>query len=304
MLNYMKQIFIIFFLMMSSSIAYCEEEATCEEGVTCAEETTRDEGSNNNKNMKNYVYMKNKRTKHNTKEILAPDHLVSIGASSSYVNLDFNKNFTFKGFLWGGEAFYQYRPYDNLRSYTNLFSRLNVALKTGRLSENSYKDTISYIDVNGLLGLSFGSSALKIITSLFTGVGFRYIEHDLSLLTSINYKYNHLYIPTGLLLEVGILSYFSMGFKGIWMPQVFPTLTISPIGGARWVLKSSAANYLMEIPFIFKFNQSRNIIISLTPFYEYWQDGASEATVSGVSLGVPKNKYNFVGIKLNAGLAF
>jgi hypothetical protein len=106
------------------------------------------------------------------------------------------------------------------------------------------------------------------------------------------------------------------------MPQLFPTVNIVPLGGARWVVKSTYANILAEIPFVFKIEgfKSNNLLglLQIKPFVEFREDGKSVAItppiiigtppntilVTSTSLGLPLNWYLFCGIELNFQLAF
>jgi hypothetical protein len=89
------------------------------------------------------------------------------------------------------------------------------------------------------------------------------------------------------------------------MPQVYPTVKITPLNGARWIIKRTLSNMLVEFPMTFFLTRSQHAALILKPFYEYWSDGRSTAKMSnGVPLGLPGNVYNFWGAELNFLYAF
>lgn len=49
---------------------------------------------------------------------------------------------------------------------------------------------------------------------------------------------------------------------------------------------------MVEVPLIFIVQKSRNLSLTLTPFFEFWQDGSTTGkSPSGIFLGLPKNTY-------------
>ena len=89
------------------------------------------------------------------------------------------------------------------------------------------------------------------------------------------------------------------------MPQVYPTVKITPLKGARWILKNTVGNVLVELPLTYFLSEDKRYSLVLKPFYERWEDGRSTAkTSSGQELGLPKNSYNFWGAELNIAFSF
>jgi hypothetical protein len=89
------------------------------------------------------------------------------------------------------------------------------------------------------------------------------------------------------------------------MPQVFSTVGIVPLKGARWDLTRKVCNFYAETPFTFSLTSDNKFQLVFTPFYEYWLDGRSTAKLSsGVPLGLPGNTYNFYGADLNFAFNF
>jgi hypothetical protein len=92
------------------------------------------------------------------------------------------------------------------------------------------------------------------------------------------------------------------------MPQVYPTVRIVPLKGARWILKDTLDNVSVELPLTFTFTKKRfkhRYGLVVKPFYEHWQDGHSTARASsGSALNLPSNTYNFWGVELNFAYSF
>ena len=89
------------------------------------------------------------------------------------------------------------------------------------------------------------------------------------------------------------------------MPQVYPTVTIHPLKGARWVIQNTLGNVEVELPLTYSFTADKRYLLIFKPFYERWEDGRSTAKSSnGQKLGLPKNSYNFWGAELNIAVTF
>jgi hypothetical protein len=89
------------------------------------------------------------------------------------------------------------------------------------------------------------------------------------------------------------------------MPQVYPTLKIDPLNGARWILTYKLANFRVAAPIVITPWEGRGWFFNVEPFAEYWQDGSTPArTETHVALGIPRNTYYFAGVNLNIGYSF
>jgi len=96
-----------------------------------------------------------------------------------------------------------------------------------------------------------------------------------------------------------------MGINFEWMPQVYPTVKISPLDGARWILDTELGNIRLGIPLTITPWEKKDWFFVVEPFFEYWQDGATTAvTPAGLALAIPKNNYYFAGFNVNAGYSF
>ncbi|NGX29839.1 MAG: hypothetical protein KR126chlam4_00762 [Candidatus Anoxychlamydiales bacterium] len=239
--------------------------------------------------------------------------IFSIGANYSYVNIKPSSKSSFDGHLGGLHAMYEYRPMNSF------YGAAAFAWRQG--SANGSGGSRSFIDINVVerLGYSFTFKSNTRLLTLFSGFGFRFLGHHLNPSTlssdafigsffppfltdetSLRIDYHDFYIPLGFLLEYSFYSWFDLGFYGTWMPQIFSTAKIKPLGGAFWDLKETYSNFLIEVPLIFKLPKRKDFSLVLKPFFEYWQDGKSTAkTSSGIPLGLPKNTYYFVGFDLN-----
>jgi hypothetical protein len=89
------------------------------------------------------------------------------------------------------------------------------------------------------------------------------------------------------------------------MPQVFGIVAIDPLDGAYWTLTRTVGNFKVEIPFGFSIDKQRRYQIFATPFFEFWEDGHSDAvTTTGIPLGLPGNTYYYTGIDVNFSYSF
>ena len=103
---------------------------------------------------------------------------------------------------------------------------------------------------------------------------------------------------------------FSLGVNFQWMPQVFPTVLISPLSGTHWSLTYKLNNFFVEVPFKITAYSSR-LFVTIAPFFEIWHDGKSTAETTdgyggpvGLVLGLPGNRYLFTGVNVNFGTSF
>jgi hypothetical protein len=207
---------------------------------------------------------------------------------------------SFNGNLGGAQGLYEFRPLNNF------YAGLSINWKQGKTKSAWANRKLIYVDVQERLGYTYATRCKNWTASLFTGFGYRHLGHKLEQSgTHIKFEYNELYVPLGIASDYLFNAWFAGGLNFIWMPQVYPTVKIIPLKGARWILRSSINNFLVEIPITFTLPHSRQFSLILKPFYEYWQDGKSTAkSPSGLSLGLPGNTYNFWGAELNFAYSF
>lgn len=223
---------------------------------------------------------------------------VQIGANYTRANLKVDGQSSFKGNLGGMQGSYEYHPWNSL------YAGAKVAWKQGTTKNSSASRKLVYIDAQERIGYTY-APCCNWSATLFSGLGYRYLNHKLSQSesSSIKFKYNEFYTPLGVLSEYFFCSCWSVGLNAIWMPQIYSTVEIVPLKGARWILTKTVGNVLVELPITYYFNGCYSVVFK--PFYERWEDGRSTAeTSSGQSLGLPKNFYNFWGAELNFAFAF
>lgn len=226
---------------------------------------------------------------------------IQIGANYTHAHIKVGGQSSFDGNLGGIQGSYEYKPTNSL------YGGLIASWKQGE-TENSHADRkLLYVDVQERIGYTYSPCYNQWAVTLFSGFGFRYLEHKLKQNDepSIKFRYNEFYVPVGFLSEYFFASCWSGGLNCIWMPQVFPTVEIVPLKGAHWDLENTLGNVLVELPLTYFFQGNTCFSLILKPFYEHWEDGKSTAkTSSGQKLGLPKNTYNFWGIQCNINYTF
>jgi hypothetical protein len=232
--------------------------------------------------------------------IIERNSRLQIGGNYTRAHLKIIDQPSFNGNLGGAQGIYEFRPWNNF------YAALSVNWKQGNTHNGQGSRFLVYADAHERFGYTFASRCRNWTASLFTGMGYRHIGHRLSTgAMRIKFQYNELYVPLGIVSDYMFNSCFAGGLNFIWMPQVYPTVKIAPLKGARWIIKRSINNFLAELPLTFTLSSSRRYTLILKPFYEYWQDGKSTAkTATGLALGLPGNTYNFWGVEVNFGFAF
>ncbi len=226
---------------------------------------------------------------------------LQLGGNYTHVNMKVKGQLSFHGNLGGAQGSYEYRPWNRF------YGGARLAWKEGSTESSGAKRSLIYVDAQERLGYTYASHSRKWLLTFFSGFGYRYLSQRLkqSGQSSVTFNYNEFYIPVGLLSNYFINSWCSLGLNAIWMPQVYPTVKITPLKGARWILKNTYSNVLVELPMTFFFTQNKRYSLILKPFYEHWEDGKSTAkTSNGTPLGLPGNLYNFWGAELNFGFSF
>ncbi len=226
---------------------------------------------------------------------------IEFGGDYSYVTLQPKGHATFHGNLGGAQAIYEYK------AKRNIYGAARLAWKQGNTRSSGADRFLRIIDTQERLGYSFGSVAKERMLTLYSGLGFRYLGQKLNPRhgKTVHFNYSEFYVPVGFITYGTLTSRFTLGAAFAWMPQIFPTVTITPRRGAHWSLKDRINNYFAELIFDFALNRSKWAHLIFRPFYERWQDGPSTArTSSGLKLGLPGNTYNFWGIDINLAFYF
>jgi len=236
------------------------------------------------------------------REIRAQDypHRFQIGGNYTRAYINPHGSGTFDGNLGGLQAIYEYRPMDRF------YGAAKLAWKEGNTHGSASHRSLIYVDVQERLGYTFAFNEGDWLLSLYSGFGYRYLGQKLTASRgqNLHFRYHEFYVPVGFEVDNAYNSWFTWGIGFTWMPQVYPTVAIVPLKGARWSLTDQLANFYVEFPLDFTVTDNKKFHIILKPFYEHWQDGHSTAKVNGLSLGLPGNDYNFFGADLNFAYFF
>jgi hypothetical protein len=230
-----------------------------------------------------------------------PSSRIQIGPNYTHASIRPHGHTTFNGNLGGAQGIYEYRPANNF------YGGAKLAWRQGHTHSQAGSRSLLYADAQERLGYTFACSQNAWRWTFFSGVGYRHLgqtfnpKHS----SSIKFRYNEIYIPVGTIINYTTSSWFGIGLAATWMPQVYPTVKIEPLKGARWILKDKISNFSVELPLTFILTASKRFSLILNPSYEYWQDGKSTAkTSSGIPLDLPSNTYNFWGLDLNLAYSF
>lgn len=229
------------------------------------------------------------------------DSRLQIGGNYTWVSIHPHEHTTFEGNLGGAQGMYEYRPMDRF------YGGAKVTWRQGDTHGDAGKRSLLYIDAQERLGYTFSMCHNDFSLTLYSGLGYKHLgqKFDPKEGSSIKFRYNEFYIPVGMLTDYAANSWLSIGLGLTWMPQVYPTVSIVPLKGARWTLKSQLTNFYVEMPITFTLTSNQRFALIINPFYEYWKDGRSTAkTPSGIALDLPGNTYNFGGVELNFAYSF
>jgi len=224
-----------------------------------------------------------------------------VGGNYTHINLNPDGESSFHGNLGGLQGSYIYRPVNNL------YAGVTLNWSQGNMTGISGSRFLLYIDTQERIGYTFASEEKKWLMTIFSGLGYRHMGHHVKPSTgeALRYGYNEIYVPVGLLSSYACSSWFSWGIGLTWMPQVFPTVSISTKKDSNWSLSYKLANFYVELPMTFAVTKKRNFLITFNPFYQKWNDGYTTATpLLGLSSTLTSNNYNFWGADLNLGYAF
>lgn len=246
------------------------------------------------------------------------DSKIEVGGNYTYAIVKPSDEESSQGSLGGAQALYEYRPANRF------YGGAKLSWKQGGTDGSDAKRSLLYIDTQERLGYTFSWKANDYRLSLFSGLGYHYLQQDVTPLNlssdSFNgsffppyltsavdttLKYHEFYIPVGAVADFNVNSFTSVGIYFTWMPQVLPMVDIIPLGNAYWALTHQLANFLVEVPLTFFLKGCQRWMFTVKPTYEYWQDGASKATTStGIPLSLPGNTYQFFGVDLNFSYIF
>lgn len=221
---------------------------------------------------------------------------LEIGVDYTHVNFKPQGDPSFHGNLGGLQGSYEYKPKDNV------YAGVNFSWKEGNMHGSAGKRSLLYIDAQERLGYTLALKSSDYTFTIFSGLGYRHFGQKLTpnVGSSLKFRYNEFYIPVGIKSDCKVNSWFAMGLDFTWMPQVYPTVAITSLKGARWILADTLANFYVNLPMNFTLTKNKRFHVVVDPFYERWQDGHSKGkTSTGVDLELPRNTYNFWGANVN-----
>jgi hypothetical protein len=248
----------------------------------------------------------------------AMDSKIQVGGNYTYALIKPSDEEQSHGSLGGAQAMYEYRPANRF------YSGAKLSWKEGDTECSVAKRSLLYIDVQERLGYTFSRCGKGSLLTLFSGIGYRYLQQHvrplvlegdsfngsffppyLTSATDTKLKYHEFYIPVGFAADFRVNCFTFVGLYLTWMPQIFPMVDIVPLGHAYWALTNRWANFLVEVPFTFALTESNRWMLTVKPTYEYWQNGHSTAkTSTGIPLDLPGNTYQFFGVDLNFSYIF
>ena len=231
------------------------------------------------------------------------EHVSNLQAGVNYTHASIKMHglSLFHGNMGGLQGSYEYKPWNHF------YAGVKLTWKQGETESSFQSRDLVYVDAQERMGYTFASCGKRWFWTLFSGLGYRYLNHELKQhgQPNIEFYYNEIYVPVGILTQYFFKSWWSFGLNFTWMPQVYPTVKTNPINGIRWVIERTLSNILIEFPMTFFLTDSQHYSLIFKPFYEYWEDGHSTVKMSnGVPLGLPGNCYNFWGAELNFAYSF
>lgn len=230
------------------------------------------------------------------------DHFshLQVGGNYTYAHIKPSHNSCVMGSLGGVQALYEYQAPERI------YGGLAFAWRDGSVERHHMHRSVLEFDVQERLGYTMRRLRDNYTLSFFTGFGYRHFgEKVRNYGNSVTFEYNEFYFPLGFLFNAVVNHKFSIGWNFQLMPQVYSTVKIVPLKGARWILSSEIPNFRTEIPFKIIISRRYHFSLLLQPFFEFWRDGHTTAKArSGVSLNVPGNTYLLGGIDLNLRYSF
>lgn len=225
---------------------------------------------------------------------------IQVGGSYTYAHITPNHHASTSGHLGGMQALYEYK------AVQSIYEGIAVSWKQGNTHGSSGSRFLLCFDAQERIGYTWGSWKKGRMLTFFTGLGYRYNGNHVKVSgNSVSFDYSELYAPVGFLIRGRLSSIVSAGLNFQWMPQVYPTLKITPLKGARWILNNKISNFRGELPLTICLAKKHRVSLMLVPFFEHWQDGHTSAkTQLGTVLHVPGNRYLMGGIDLNFRWSF
>ena len=225
---------------------------------------------------------------------------LSIGGTYAYTHFKPQGNPSFHGNLGGVEALYEYK------AANKFYGSLKLSWRQGETKASNASRFLVDVTAEERFGYTLGIEDNTWLWTLFTGLGYRFLGHHLKQpAESLRFNYSEFYVPVGLFTDYYINPCFSMGIHATWMPQIFPTVSITALRGARFATSHEWGNVLVEMPFTFFAGKHKHFFLTISPTFQYWRDGHTTAkTSTGEALGIPRNTYFFWGADLNLGYAF
>jgi len=238
------------------------------------------------------------------------------GVNYSRVHLKAKGESLFKGNLGGAHALYEH-----IRE-NGFYAGLEFDWRQGQTHGSDGCRFLIDFNTDERFGYTWTDDDLQ--KTVYSGFGFRFLGHHFfpsltspapfnssffpSFLSPSGYnqfQYYEFYFPVGFLSEYTMNPYLSFGVDAAWQGQVFSTVQIHPHGGAFWTLTNTFGNFYVRGLINIYFTKCRDMCIVISPFYERWQDGQTDAeTSSGTPLGLGKNTYNFFGADFNFTYSF
>lgn len=225
--------------------------------------------------------------------------IISVGGSYTRSHIKPKGLSDFDGNMGGVQGMYQYQ------TPCCVYLAIGGYWRTGKNSGSSGVRDLMDAGVHERIGYTF--SFCDFLVSPYTGFGYRHLAHHVKpkVGNKIRLRYNEFYIPVGLTSMYDFCNWLSIGLNGVWMPQVYSTVTFNVADGARWVTESTYKNFNVSLPFYFHVWCDCKFSVVVNPFFEYWQDGKTIAkTQFNDPLGIPRNTYTFWGVELNLQYAF
>lgn len=230
-----------------------------------------------------------------------PYYVVSLGGNWAYSHLKVKGKPSFYGHLEGIQATYEYRP------PSSFSTRFHALYRQGKLKSTTARRILTETDLSEVLSYTISCDERVGEWSFFAGLGYHHLEHQLTdhNCSTIYFRYNEFYLPIGLFTDYHLTSWFSWGMRATWMPQIYPTVTIIPIEGARWQIAGTCGNIRTQLPLTFVVGKQRPWTITLEPTFTYWKDGQTTAkTTTGQGLNLPSNASYFWGCDLTLRYPF
>jgi len=210
----------------------------------------------------------------------------------------------YRGVLKGGSVGFEYKPFCDF--YCGVFGEWMMG------SCNSEEEMSRYLhDINGKFrfGYTFPMWNLyKLTFTPFFGLGFEQIIHHIRsdlVLTSEKFRYDHYYLPFGLLVDLRISPLFGIGVVAERDKSINQKLKTPYIQGIKFTLRNESG-YLIEFPFNFYIGSNRlKGGISFVPYLRHVVDGRLHARLPDTAtLTMPEQKYTFWGLKGVMGVVF